>query len=345
MNFDPDAAAPPGAGVFGLPHKRDDARIILMPVPFDATTSYRSGTAAGPEAIRAASSQVDLYDLQFGAVYEQGVWMAPHNEEIARLSKRARKLATPIIDKGGPDDKDADAMKQIAAAGEHVADVVHHHTLRVLREGKIPGLVGGDHASPLGAIRACAEKHHRTDGGIGLLMIDAHLDLREAYEGFAYSHASIMHNVMSTVEDVSRLVAVGIRDVGRRELEVVERSDGRIICCADHDWANRLDAGESFRALCEEAVRALPQHVYISFDIDGLDPALCPATGTPVPGGLSFHQASTLLETVRRSGRRIVGFDLCEVRPSPAGADDWDANVGARILYKLCGAAAPAEET
>lgn len=95
-------------------------------------------------------------------------------------------------------------------------------------------------------------------------------------------------------------------------------------------------AGESWHSLCERIVARLPQQVYVSFDIDGLAPQYCPHTGTPVPGGLTFDEAVYLLSRVAASGRRIVGFDLCEVAPAPSGEDEWDANVGARMLYKLC---------
>lgn len=333
MPFDPDAAGAPGSGIFGLPFTRDEARIVLLPVPFDATTSYGNGTAAGPDAIFDASMQVDLYDRRFGRTYEKGIFMEPASDRIAGISKRARELAVPLIEKGGAEPGhalDAAAVAKIDAAGEEVNAFTYEHTKTVLKQGKIPGLVGGDHSTPLGAIRACAEHA----GELGILHIDAHMDLRNAFEGFRYSHASIMFNVVSTVPQVKKLVQVGIRDFGEGEMDFGIEQGSRVHTHYDEQWAQELLDGAIYTDLCKQAVKLLPPKVYVSFDIDALDPSLCPHTGTPVPGGMSFNQAAILLDTLKQSGKTIVGFDLVEVCP---GEDEWDANVGARVLYKLCG--------
>ncbi len=335
MTFDPDAAGAPGSGIFGLPFTREQARIILLPVPFDATTSYGHGTARGPDAVYDASMQVDLYDRRFGRIYERGIFMEPSSDTIASLSETARAFAAPIIDQGGADPHsgaDRAALTRIDAAGDEVATFTFNHTSKVLRDGKVPGLIGGDHSTPLGAIRACAE---HTKGGLGILHIDAHMDFRKAYEGFKYSHASIMYNVLTTIPGVTRMVQVGIRDFGEGEMDFGIEQGSRVHTIYDDQWAQSLLDGVAFVDLCKEAISHLPQDVYVSFDIDGLDPALCPHTGTPVPGGLSFNQAALLMGALKDSGRRIVGFDLVEVCPGPE--DEWDANVGARVLYKLCG--------
>ncbi len=346
MAFDPDDAAKPGSGVFGLPTERGAARIVLFPAPFDATTSYGGGAARGAEAIRRASAQVDLLDHQFGAAHEAGIFMEAEDEVIAELSREARALAAPIIARGGAGAGDEDAVKRVDAACEHVRHRVHERTARILKEGRIPGLVGGDHSTPLGAIEAAAQSvEKRSKGGLGLLQVDAHMDLREAFEGFAFSHASITHNVVMRAPGVTRVVQVGLRDCGAGERRLVEGSGGRIVAHFDYDWWRFLDAGEPFAALCRRAVEPLPENVWVTFDIDGLDPALCPQTGTPVPGGLTFNQASMLLDILARSGRRVVGFDLVEVSPGEIeereeeAGDSWDAMVGARVLYKLCGCA------
>ncbi len=335
-HFDPDAAAKPGSGVFGLPHSRAEARVVLIPVPFDATTSYGGGAAAGPEAILKASSQVDLLDHQFGAVHEAGIFMEEPDQQIAALSARARDLAKPIIEKGGAEARDKQAVSEVDTACEWVSRIVCDATTAVLDDKKIPGIVGGDHSTPLGAIRACAAA--AGPDGLGILQVDAHMDLREAFEGFRYSHASIMWNVMQALPRVTRLVQVGIRDYGAGERRVAEESKGRIVAHHDLDWYRAMARSERLEDLCKRAIEPLPRDVYISFDIDGLDPSLCPRTGTPVPGGLSFNAACVLLETLARSGRRVIGFDLNEVCPGPDG-DEWDAAVGARVLYKLCGVA------
>jgi agmatinase len=340
MTFDPDAAAQPGTGVFGLPFTREQSRVVLIPVPFDATTSYGGGASAGPDAIRAASAQVDLLDHQFGKVYEAGIVMDDAPDWVRELSRRARALAEPIIAKAGadPDDPaDTKVIDEVDAACLRVNEWVRQQTADVLAQGKIPAVVGGDHSTPFGAIEACAAASG--EGGLGILQIDAHMDLREAFEGFTWSHASIMWNVLDKLPRVTKLVQVGIRDYGEGERRISDTSGGRVETHYDFDWFSRMARGESLHALCAQAVKSLPRDVYVSFDIDGLEPWMCPGTGTPVPGGLAFHAASLLLETLARSGRRVVGFDLNEVCPHAAREDEWDANVGARMLYKMCGMA------
>lgn len=333
FDFDPDAAARPDAGVFGLPHSQDDAALVLVPVPFDATTSYRDGTRCGPDAIAEASLQVDLFDLQFGKVWERGIFLQEPDSQIVELARSARRTAEPILQKGGAEAGDEDLVKQVDAASAEVTRVVRERTLAILQEGKIPGVVGGDHSCPLGAMQAIGEQ-----GEFGVLHLDAHADLRVAFEGFRESHASIFHNALSEIPNLRHLVQVGIRDFGERELEAIRESEGRVRTFFDLEWRRRLGDGDRLSAVCEDVVSSLPERVWISFDIDGLDPSLCPNTGTPVPGGLQFHEACLLLEALTNSGRRIVGFDLCEVAPGDDG-DSIDANVGARILYKLCCAA------
>jgi len=333
MTFDPNAAAERDAGIFGLPHTPDEARVVLLPVPWDATTSYRAGASAGPRAIFDASMQVDLYDAEVGKPYERGVAMLPESGELRAWNEEARAAAEEVIEAGGRVAGNAEleaALAKVNALSERVNEVVYLEAKRLLNQGRVACVIGGDHASPYGAIRAYAERFP----GLGILHVDAHADLRRAYEGFSHSHASIMENVMR-LEGVSRIVQVGIRDFCEEELERIASSGGRVRTFFDVGLAaarSRGAIGEAFDA----AIAALPEAVYVSFDIDGLDPALCPHTGTPVPGGLSFHEASALLGAVSRSGRRIVGFDLNEVAPGPDD-DEWDANVGARLLYKMIG--------
>lgn len=329
-SFDPNAAATLGSGVFGLPYSERESRVVLVPVPFAATVSYGGGAEAGPDAILAASRQVDLFDLQFGRCYEKGIHMRAADPRLLQAHGEARPLAQRVIEQGGHGD--AATFAAIDAAGVLVNDVVFAAVDEIVRAGKIPGVVGGDHSVPFGAIAAVARHHPE----LGILHFDAHADLREAYEGFRWSHASIMDNVMRDVPGVQRLVQVGIRDFCEQEFHAIQASGGRVVTHFDSVWQRRRFEGTTFDALCQEAIAALPRNVYVSFDIDGLDPALCPHTGTPVPGGLSFAEATHLIVSLVESGRRIVGFDLVEVAPGP---DEWDANVGARLLYKLCGAA------
>lgn len=329
--FDPDAAASSGSGVFGLSHDRGEADVVLVPVPFDATVSYRAGAVDGPAAILRASRQVELYDIQTGRPYVRGIHMLPIPDDIRAKSVAARRLVERWVESGVADSEGAGSVSEIDALCAEVHESVYQTVAEVLAEGRLPGVVGGDHSVALGAIRAVAERCP----GVGVLQVDAHADLRVAYEGFRYSHASIMDNVLRDVPGVARLVQVGVRDLCESEARAAA-GDPRVVQHHDAVWRRRLAGGETLDSLLREAVEALPADVYVSFDIDGLDPALCPGTGTPVPGGLLFHEVCLLLQAVVESGRRIVGFDLSEVAPGSSG-DEWDGNVGARILYSLIG--------
>ncbi|MFZ4723283.1 MAG: agmatinase family protein [Phycisphaerales bacterium] len=332
--FDPDAAAT-GDGLFGLDTKPDQARIVVIPVPFDATTSYRPGTAAGPEHVLHASMQVDLEDIQFGPIWKAGIAMLPIPRSIAALSRKARAAAEPIIRAGGAERgnaRHAKALATVNAASERVNDHVAAQARRVLDQGAIPALLGGDHASPFGLIDELSRRHP----GMGILQIDAHADLREAFEGFAFSHASIFHNVMTRLPKVGKLVQVAIRDVGSREVQFAQRSKGRVQTFYDQRLRDMQFGGATWTTVCKRIIAALPKTVYISFDIDGLTSEHCPHTGTPVPGGITFPEICHLLELLAHSGKRVVGFDLCEVAPGTKG-DEWNGTVGARVLYKLLG--------
>ncbi len=170
----------------------------------------------------------------------------------------------------------------------------------------------------------------------GILQIDAHADLRVAYEGFTYSHASIMYNVLGNIPQVKKLVQVGIRDYCDEELDIINESNGRIVTFFDRDIKARQYEGETWKVICNDIISSLPQKVYISFDIDGLDPKLCPNTGTPVPGGFEAEQIFYLFRMVRESGRELIGFDLNEVSSGNHSGDGIDAITGARVLFKLC---------
>lgn len=338
MTFQPGAAAPPDSGIFGLPFSLKEARVAVLPVPFDATTSYAKGTAKGPAAIVQASRQVDLFDLETGRPYEQGIALVEYPrstaQELRRLNRDATRLTDPVLAAGGPGTSRVLAAK--AARANELCDrlnaLVQVSAEALLRQGKLVALVGGDHATPFGSIMAHANVHP----GMGVLHVDAHADLRRAFEGLTWSHASIMYNVATRIPGVKRIVQVGIRDFCEEEHDFARSSRGRVQTFHDASLSRERAGGTTWREQCRRIVERLPRKVYISFDIDGLDPSLCPHTGTPVPGGLSFNEACLLISTVVESGRRIVGVDLNEVAPGPRG-DEWDANVGARLLYKLIG--------
>lgn len=329
--FDPDGPAPAESGIYGLPFSVEDSRVVVVPVPFEATTSYGGGTSKGPAAVLEASKQVDLFDQETGRPYATGIAMLDLPKNVLRWNSAAKKVAAQVIEKGGV----VDAITRAAAEkvndyGDRVNAWVYEQTVDLLRHGKLVVILGGDHSVPYGAIRAHAQKYP----SLGILHLDAHADLRDSYEGFIWSHASIFNNVMRKIPGVERLVQVGVRDLGQAERKMIDASGGRIVTFYDSELASRKEEGVPFAKLADEIVAALPDDIYLSWDIDGLDPTLCPGTGTPVPGGLSWNEAIGLLRAIRRSGKRIVGLDLCEVSP---GETEWDANVGARLLYKMIG--------
>jgi agmatinase len=326
-SFDPDAPARPGA-LFGLPHTPADAALVVVPVPFEATASYGRGTSGAPEAVLAASAQVDLTDLETGEPWRAGMAMEAIDPQLLDWNDEASALALDVIEAGGAvDPESTEKAARVNAIGARLNTWVYAHTRALLDAGKIPAILGGDHSVPFGAIQAAAE----TYPGLGVLHIDAHADLRAAYEGFTWSHASIFHNVKTRLPAVGPLVQVGIRDVGAAELAFARERDD-VWMFTDPELAWELAGDEPWLRICARIVRPLPRDVWVSFDIDGLEPSLCPGTGTPVPGGLRWRDALLLLRVLSENGHRIVGFDLCEV-----GAGEWDANVGARLLYKLAG--------
>jgi len=222
-------------------------------------------------------------------------------------------------------------LEEINKASMELNQWLESRAAEVLTDGKVPVAVGGDHSSPYGLIKTLKAKH----SDLSILHIDAHCDLRFSYQGFQHSHASIMRNVMEDLEP-SHLVQIGIRDYCPEEKDF-SKAHGKITTHFDAECQLRLHQGETWQRLCQEFLRPLSKTVYISFDVDGLTPDLCPGTGTPVPGGLNFPQVQTLLRTIKESGLNVVGFDLCEVSPDPKKLDGWDGNVGARLLYMLCG--------
>jgi agmatinase len=331
-SFDPSAASV-GGGIYGLPFTAEESRVVLLPVPWEATVSYGTGAAGGPQAILEASRQVDLRDRDTGRPYEAGIALLPISAEVRAWSDEARRRAQPVIANGGPGGRPEleQAAAEVNAASERLNQWVYEQCARWMQADKLLGVVGGDHSSPFGGLRAAAELFP----GLGVLHVDAHADLREGYEGFRWSHASIMFNVARDIPGVERIVQVGVRDYSDDEDALIRENPERLRTYFESDLRRLMQEGEHWARLAGRMVADLPPRVWISFDIDGLDPALCPHTGTPVPGGLSFAEMVGLLRMVVASGRRVVGFDLSEV--APGGESDWDANVGARVLYKLIG--------
>jgi len=331
-NFDPSGVGLENGNFCGLPFDYDTAGIILLGLPWEVTVSYHVGTADGPAAVLNASPQLDLYDFDHPQGWQRGIFMPPIPQWMRQRNDDLRSLAAQIIEateQGIDIRRDVALSARLAtvnAACEEVNQWLYEQAQTAIAAGKQVGAIGGDHSTPLGLIRALAEQHD----DFGILHIDAHADLRDAYQGFQYSHASIMSNVIE-LPQVSRLVQVGIRDISHGEVAKIEQSQNRIIAHYDPVLKEKRYSGVPWRELCRVIVEPLPQQVYVSFDVDGLDPKLCPSTGTPVPGGLELEEAFCLVREIVRSDRQIIGFDVSEV-----GNSEWDGNVGARIVYKLC---------
>ncbi|MEM8886094.1 MAG: agmatinase [Planctomycetota bacterium] len=265
----------------------EDPWAVLVPVPYERTTTYRKGTAQGPAALLEASTQVELYD-----------------EEV-QLEPLHRGVATtePLT---------CDAMPDV------LADELESITKPHYAAGRLVGVLGGEHSVSLGSIRACAQEH----GPIGILQIDAHPDLRDSYEGTRYGHGCVMRRALD-LASVTSLVGVGLRAVSGEDHAVIE-SDARV-----HPiYAYEFRQG----GWIERAIAALPEEVYVTFDVDGLDPSIVPGTGTPEPGGLGWWEALALLRAVFTQ-RRVVGFDVVELLPEPPSCvSDFAA---ARLVFKM----------
>lgn len=340
--FDPNQPAQTDANLFGLPFTADESEIIVIPVPWEVTVSFGSGTSQGPDAIFEASLQVDLLHQEFPDLWKLGIFMDKAPDHWATKGEEYKLKAETIIQALENGDRIENSptlsenLNSINNACAQLKNEIAEKTKYWLTKGKKVILLGGDHSTPLGYYEALAS----TYDSFGILHLDAHMDLRNAYEGFTYSHASIMYNTLK-LSGVSKLVQVGIRDFCEEEHAVVKNQGGRVSVFADRDMKAKTFDGMTWREQCDSIIDLLPQKVCISFDIDALTPLYCPNTGTPVPGGLSFEQATYLLSRLAESDKEVIGIDLVEVAP---GADGWDGNVGSRILFHLCGVLAKSQK-
>lgn len=334
-NFDPNAPSNPNFNLFGVPSNEQESALVILPVPWEVTVSYSAGTARAAEHIFKASMQVDLFDADFPDTWRKGFYLLPVDKKLLLKSDFLRNEAELYIDfisEGEAVESNqfmSKSLREINSGSIFMNNWVYEQSLRQLNNGKLLALLGGDHSTPLGMFKALAE----TKGEYGILQIDAHCDLRKSFEDFRYSHASIMYNALEEIPQITKLVQVGIRDYCQEEWEYINNNSQRVKTYFDKDIKERQYEGESWKQIVEGIVAELPQRVHISFDIDGLDPKYCPATGTPVQGGFETEQVYYLLKKLVESGRTLIGFDLNEVG---VGSTDWDANVGARVLFKLC---------
>lgn len=333
-SFDPNGVGIANGNIFGFPCKEDNADIVLVPVPWDATASYGKGTSQGPQAILEASTQLDFFHPELPKAYQTKVFMSAVSDEWLELnehlSSESKKYLSYIEEFGEQKarEKFGFVIEQINSAQNALCENLKERCLALLRSDKTPCVLGGEHSSPLGLLLALDEVYEE----FGILQIDAHADLRQAYEGFEQSHASIMYNALNKLKHLIGLTQVGIRDLSQNEYDLAIK-DPRIHTFFDWDIKKSQFQGKTWAEQVNTIIESLPQKVYISFDIDGLNPNLCPNTGTPVPGGFEMHEIVFLIFHLVNSGKQIIGFDLCEV--APGSNNDWDANVGARVLWHL----------
>ncbi|MGN6540557.1 MAG: agmatinase family protein [Ginsengibacter sp.] len=334
-HFDPDSAGNPNNGIFGLPFTEEDAKLIILPVPWEVTVSYKAGTARATEKICRASLQVDLTDDDYANGWKQGIFLRDIDKNVLAKSDYLRKEAELYINYIAEGDALCDnkfmqkVLREINEGSAFLNEWVYEQTKELLDKGKLVGILGGDHSAPFGFYKAIAEKY----GEFGMLQIDAHADLRSSYENLTYSHASIMYNALEEIPQLIKLVQAGIRDYSSGEVDYIKKSNGRVVTFFDKKIKERSFEGDTWNQIVEDIIAQLPQKVYVSFDIDGLDPKLCPNTGTPVAGGFETQQVYYLFRKIIESGRQFIGFDLNEIGVS---TNEWDENVGARVLFKLC---------
>ncbi|MEE9200871.1 MAG: agmatinase [Candidatus Brocadiales bacterium] len=263
----------------------EKSRLVILPVPYDSTATYRTGAKEGPLAIINASRNLELFDEELLCdVSTQGIHTLP---EL-------------MPEHSGP---------------EHMIKTVEGVADQILKQGKIPVTLGGEHSITLGPVRACKKIFPR----LSVLQIDAHLDLRDSYAGTEYSHACVMRRVLETVA----ITQVAIRSFSEEEHDFVTKNNLKPFYQRDinhsKDWP-------------DEVIKRLSGEVYVTVDLDGLDPSIMPSVGTPEPGGLGWYELLGLLRKLSEK-RKIVGFDVMELRPEPDNvAPDF---LAARLTYKL----------
>ena len=322
------------SSIFGCSAEYKSSKLILISVPWSVTQSFGGGAEHGPEIIQQTSSQMDFFSLQEKDCRKQGIYFMPPPLALKNLNQKTRQKALPIIalEEKAPGNCSPTLIKEINQACFQMQKWVYEEVQKNHKAGKKIGLIGGDHSISGGALLYFSEVYQKQDWGV--LHIDAHADLRKNYQGFLYSHASVMYNVINQKFPPKALVQVGVRDFSEEEYKRI-KSHSNIHTFFDEKIKAMLFEGHTWCALVDSILACLPETVYVSLDVDGLSPSLFPHTGTPVPGGLSFEEVGYLLSKLSHK-HKIIGFDLVEVAQAPGKKSTLDALVGAHLLYKLC---------
>ena len=292
MEFDPNAGSVLKSNLFGLPCSTETAELVIIPIPWEVTTSSGTGTSNGPLRVLEASHQIDVYDPLNPGLWKKGVSLDQFPDELRTKGDDLQDLINNSSwNQGGI--IEGTIAKKVNQGCEELNDWVRDRALAWIKKGKWVGALGGDHSTCFGLVCAYCEVYDE----ISILQIDAHADLRCAYQGFIYSHASIMHNVLQ-LPQVNKLVSVGVRDYCEKEAKIINDQDN-IFCFNDQDIKNDIFEGRSWKTIANKIVSHLGKNVYLSLDVDGLHQSLCPNTGTPVPGGLEYEQALFLVNQRR----------------------------------------------
>ncbi len=276
-----------------------NASFTVLPVPYEATTTYKKGTARGPAAIIEASAQVELYDEELGSeVYRLGIrTLRPFAPGAGGSPRGRQKVARPEL--------------FLSALEKKIREV-----LASFPETRLV-MLGGEHSITPAAVRVFAQR--RKD--LTVLHLDAHADLRDEYEGSKYNHACAMRRTAESCP----LVQVGIRNISAEEIPFAK--SGEVSTFYAHEWRNRP-------SLPGRVLSRLGRDVYVTIDVDVFDPACVPGTGTPEPGGLSWHEVLDVLRPVFVE-RNVVAFDVVELSPiEGAPASEFTA---AKLVYRLMG--------
>lgn len=329
--FDPEAPSQAARGLFGLPFTAESAELVILPVPWEVTTSFREGTARAPAAIRAASPQIDYFDPLLPDIWQLGVAEGTLPEAVSKANAKLRPLARERIARLETGQAvDTETLEEINAGCTAMVESVREQAQQHLAENQRVAVLGGDHSTPLGLLQALDAQGE----AFGILHLDAHADLRADYEGFTHSHAAIMHHA-AQLRRVETILQVGLRDFSQAEWQRAT-DDPRIVPVPAAELNRTRFNGTPWGRVCEDLVDKLPERVYVTLDADVLEPSLVPNTGTPVPGGLTYAEVLHLLEVLHQRGRRMIGFDLVELAPSSeAEAPGTDILTGVHLLWAL----------
>ncbi len=314
--------------IFGLPHTEENTELIIIPVPWDLTCSFRRGTAKAYEKIYEFSFQIDLYNAETPDKWQKGIFLAKPNETIVKLNEELKPKVDLLREKLYKNIQAPELSREINTANEKAFAELQEQIRKYVQKNKKIALLGGEHSITYNAVKVLAESHKE----FSIVQIDAHADLRNSYETLKYSHASVMNNILS-IPEVKKIVNLGVRDYSHEEAERI-KNDVRLYAPDFKAIRYELLAGESWKNVVEKFLQNIPtEDVYITFDIDGLDVPYCSGTGTPVPNGLTFAEALFFLREIAKH-KNIIGFDLCEV----AASDGNDLNyiIATHLLYKLC---------